>query len=229
MKNVFLIVLALFLSPFSAFSAQSDRTCCEGDISDESLYIKSLDAFHFESRLEPPILKTQFTIYNKSDRNMRIRDGNFSVFLNPRDSDYKNFGNAGLSALNQMDTDLITSDRENLNKKLYIGEARIGCGKLPASDNIATDAEYVEIPSRSSATKIIEIHLPISIEDRIRTIYLLANYLGFPKSCKSILLQGTATVGQNDSKGWSYHRNMPINLVLCPQTEHMEKNGILFH
>ncbi len=228
MKNAFLTVFVLLSFPFSAFSAQSGGTCCEEAVSEESLYIKSLDAFHFESRLDPPILKIQFTIHNKSYRSMRIRDGNVSVFFNPRESDYKNSGNGGGSVLNQMDTDLITSDRENLNKKLYIGEARIGCGKLPASVNIATDAEYIEIPSRSSTTKIIEIHLPVSIEDRIRTIWLLMNYLGFPKSCKSILLEGTATVGQNDSKGWSYHRNMPINLVLCPKTEHMEKNGILF-
>ncbi|MEE4358193.1 MAG: hypothetical protein V2I97_17110 [Desulfococcaceae bacterium] len=227
-KRISLLWFLLILSPPDIFSEVHDSSCTEMTTR-ESLYIKSLDAFHFESRLAHPVLKVQLTFYNNSHRNMRITDGYFKVYLNPFRSDYKNHANSD-SPLREMDKDLIGTDIENLNQKLYIGETSIAGGDLPASENIATDTEYIEIGSRSSATKIIEIRLPKSFEDRIRTIYLLMNYLGFPKSCKNFLLEGTATVGQESrNKGWSYLRNMDMNLILCPKTEHMEKNGILFH
>ena len=197
-----------------------------GDNLADEIVIKSLNAFHLEPELNKPILKVVLTFSNNSFRYVRIKDGRFKVYLNLDNKDYESATKHNLKPLTQMDIDLIGNDKENLNQNLYIGQTDIAIGDMPHSGNVVTNVEYIEIPAKSTLKKIVEIRMPESIEDRIRTIYLLINYLGFPKASKTLSLMGSASISIKDkTKGWSIKYNLKREFNLRPQ---IEKKGILF-
>jgi len=209
-RSIFII---LFYLLFLTSSVTGNDSLYKKDTADDSLYIKSLDAFHFENRLNPPVLRLQLTFYNRTNRKLRIKDGDFEIFINPNNMGYKGFEDSPTDSLGQMDRELFGGDLEMMNRltrKLSIGKTKIAVGNAPASNCTATNIQYIEILSHSAATKIIEVNLPKSLEERIQTIYLMMNYLGLPKSSKIFLLDGKATLGQNDLKKGGHIYKMSV-------------------
>ncbi|GEM_PF-3133314 len=203
-----LLILSLFDAAMNSFAAESDVVSELIPIS-----IKALDAFHIEGKLEPSVLKVRLILKNKGERGLRIRNGIFKVVMNPNNASYKGQNSDMLST---MDADMIGTDKDSLDKQLYIGQTKIAVGKSSPSGNIATSIEYIEIPSKSEITKIFEIELSSAMEDRIRTLYLLMNYIGFPKANRDISLTGEATVGRFGENGWTYKNNVHLNLICSP-------------
>lgn len=210
--NPYMLLLMMILS---VFDAAMNSFAAESDVVSEQIPItvKAFDAFHIEGKLEPSVIKVRLILKNKGERGLRIRNGRFKVVMNPNNAPYKG-QISDMSSL--MDADMIGTDKDYLDKQLYIGQTKIAVGKSSPSGNIATDIEYIEIASNSEITKIFEIELSSDMEDRIKTLYLLMNYVGFPKANRDISMTGEADVGRFGENGWTYKNNLYLNLICSP-------------
>jgi hypothetical protein len=54
------------------------------------------------------------------------------------------------------------------------------------------------------------------MEERIRTLYLLMNYAGFPKANRDIAMSGEADIGRFGENGWTYKNKLHLNLICSP-------------
>lgn len=208
-KRFVLGCLICFLIQYLTLYLHSELLNAQEIDPNDYLIIKSIDGFNLKGKLEPPILKVKLSIENLSDTDIRIKNGLFSVFMNPENRGYiDNKGN-----LPRIDRDLIGDDKDYLNRQFILGEMTIGNGENQNQrSTIATKVNYLEIPANGIITKIVEINLPQKMEKRLEVMYLLLNYAGFPKACNDISIVGNATVGIKGENGWVFENKMGLEI-----------------
>ena len=205
--TVFFIFCVLLNIGLAAPSSGLDITAVS-----DLLYIESIDAIRIIN--EPkPALRIIAKFKNSSERTIRIKNGYFEVFINPKMS----------KPVKDITKQLGGEDELQPIKVLNLGFAKMGAGKTEYSYFIS-ELDFFEINAGEAKSGILEIMLPMDEPKRNIKIHRLINYIGLPGSFESISLIGKVTVGFGGKRGWAYQDLSLLELYYEPKLQ----NQVLF-
>ncbi len=173
----------------------------------DSLYVKSIGAMQITD-FSDPSLRIIMTLQNDSDKTVRIKNGEFKIYITPN----KNYKEDALHSR------LGENSRIIPQKSLEVGMSKVGVGNEESS-YIVTRLSSFEIGKTNSKTAIFEIPLPKIPKERYELVKKLVNIIGLPGSFKKIEMVGKATIGINGARGWTYQDMSLLELSYVPQIQ----------
>ncbi len=173
----------------------------------DNLYIESIDAIRIITTPKPT-LRIVATFKNSTEKEIRIKNGYFNLFINPR----KNV-NSG-EVINHLGGE----HEVQPTKILALGQAKMGTGKK-INSYFVSELDYFEISAGQTKPGILEIILPMDEPERNLLVNILINYIGLPGSFESISMVGKVTVGFGGKRGWAYQDLSLLELNYIPSMQ----------